>query len=267
MMTLNSILSGALMALTLVPSAYAAGYGAPPADIWDRLDALVAAYPQHLVGHTGKEIIWRDGTRMPVSDGRTDKTFTELLNEPDIDDMFAFPYTAGKTPTAPSLNHDPGRIRYQPFFLKMYGDCRSGNPERVTVKWIPRYGGGTVSVSPVNGVHKAISAVSAELEKLAPKFIRYLKPTAGTYTCRQIAGTQRLSMHSFAVAIDINVSMSHYWRWTKPNKEGKYPWRNNIPEQIVEVFERHGFIWGGRWYHYDTMHFEFRPEFFQHSRR
>jgi hypothetical protein len=28
----------------------------------------------------------------------------------------------------------------------------------------------------------------------------------------------------------------------------------------VEVFERHGFIWGGKWNHYDTMHFEYRPE-------
>jgi peptidoglycan LD-endopeptidase CwlK len=28
----------------------------------------------------------------------------------------------------------------------------------------------------------------------------------------------------------------------------------------VRVFEKHGFIWGGRWYHYDTMHFEYRPE-------
>jgi hypothetical protein len=26
------------------------------------------------------------------------------------------------------------------------------------------------------------------------------------------------------------------------------------------VFEQHGFIWGGRWAHYDTMHFEYRPE-------
>ena len=26
------------------------------------------------------------------------------------------------------------------------------------------------------------------------------------------------------------------------------------------IFEKHGFIWGGRWYHYDTMHFEYRPE-------
>ena len=35
---------------------------------------------------------------------------------------------------------------------------------------------------------------------------------------------------------------------------------NRIPYEIVEIFERHGFIWGGRWYHFDTMHFEYRPE-------
>jgi hypothetical protein len=33
-----------------------------------------------------------------------------------------------------------------------------------------------------------------------------------------------------------------------------------MPREIVDIFERHGFIWGGRWYHYDTMHFEYRPE-------
>ena len=33
-----------------------------------------------------------------------------------------------------------------------------------------------------------------------------------------------------------------------------------IPSDVVAVFERHGFIWGGRWAHFDTMHFEYRPE-------
>jgi hypothetical protein len=28
----------------------------------------------------------------------------------------------------------------------------------------------------------------------------------------------------------------------------------------VDIFERHGFIWGGKWGHFDTMHFEYRPE-------
>jgi len=29
----------------------------------------------------------------------------------------------------------------------------------------------------------------------------------------------------------------------------------------VKVFKKHGFIWGGNWYHFDGMHFEYRPEF------
>lgn len=31
--------------------------------------------------------------------------------------------------------------------------------------------------------------------------------------------------------------------------------------------EKHGFIWGGCWYHYDTMHFEYRPELLEIARR
>ena len=37
-------------------------------------------------------------------------------------------------------------------------------------------------------------------------------------------------------------------------------WKNRIPQEIVDAFEAEGFIWGGRWAHYDTMHFEYRPE-------
>ena len=51
-----------------------------------------------------------------------------------------------------------------------------------------------------------------------------------------------------------------YWQWTKPAADGTYPVKNQIPPEIVAAFERQGFIWGGRWYHYDTMHFEYRPE-------
>jgi hypothetical protein len=37
-------------------------------------------------------------------------------------------------------------------------------------------------------------------------------------------------------------------------------YKNRIPLELVAIFEKHGFIWGGKWYHYDTMHFEYRPE-------
>ena len=41
---------------------------------------------------------------------------------------------------------------------------------------------------------------------------------------------------------------------------GTPAWKNQIPQAIVDAFEAEGFAWGGRWYHYDTMHFEWRPE-------
>jgi hypothetical protein len=67
-------------------------------------------------------------------------------------------------------------------------------------------------------------------------------------------------MHSFGIAIDIDADHSDYWRWNRPGRDGTYPYRNRVPREVVDIFEKHGFIWGGAWYHYDTMHFEYRPE-------
>jgi hypothetical protein len=66
-------------------------------------------------------------------------------------------------------------------------------------------------------------------------------------------------MHAFGAAIDINAKFGNYWLWSK-RPDGAVVWRNQIPQKIVEIFERHGFIWGGRWYHFDSLHFEYRPE-------
>jgi hypothetical protein len=30
--------------------------------------------------------------------------------------------------------------------------------------------------------------------------------------------------------------------------------------QVIAIFEAHGFIWGGKWHHFDSVHFEYRPE-------
>ena len=32
------------------------------------------------------------------------------------------------------------------------------------------------------------------------------------------------------------------------------------PQKVIEIFEEHGFIWGGKWIIWDNMHFEYRPE-------
>ena len=92
--------------------------------------------------------------------------------------------------------------------------------------------------------------------------IRDSNNPAGTFVWRLISGTNRLSMHSYGVAIDINLNLSHYWQWDCRCKDENVPlsYRNKIAAQVVEIFEKHGFIWGGKWYHYDTMHFEYRRE-------
>lgn len=218
---------------------------------------LVAAYPEQFAAIEGNDLVWRDGARMPVSDGVADKDFDTLLDHPDIDDMFVIPYRPGRPQGEPELNEDPGRIRYEPLFTKMYGDCETGEvaPEMRDVAWLK----GKVRFTTVNGAADALEAVVADLRKLPPEMTKYLVPSAGTYNCRRIAGTDRRSMHAYGAAIDINTDYTDYWLWSKP-VGGLYPYRNRIPFTIAEVFERHGFIWGGKWYHYDTMHFEYRPE-------
>lgn len=234
---------------------------AQPAGV-EHVPRLVAAYPDFLDRIEGNALVWKDGTRMTIDDQKGAKDFAVLLENPDIKDMFYARYPAGAPAAAPAINSDPGRVRYEPLFHKMYGDCRKGEVQAklVDVVWLPRKWGKTLRVASINGVAARLAAVSRELDELPARFDAFLKPAAGTFNCRPIAGTDRLSAHGHGIAIDIATAHAHYWRWSKPDAAGRPVYRNEIPAEIVAIFEKHGFIWGGRWYHFDTMHFEYRPE-------
>lgn len=227
-----------------------------------RVERLVAAYPGVIDRVEGNALVWKDGTRMTIDDGRGPKPHEEMLAAADLKDMFLQAYTAGATEEKPPLNFDPGRARNAALFDKLYGDCRkdevAGN--LVDVVWLPRKWGRIVKATKTNGVAEKLAAVSKELDALPARFDPFLFPSAGTYNCRVIAGTTRVSAHGHGIAIDLATERSDYWRWAGAKAGGAIPYRNRIPMEIVEIFERHGFIWGGRWYHYDTMHFEYRPE-------
>jgi hypothetical protein len=66
-------------------------------------------------------------------------------------------------------------------------------------------------------------------------------------------------MHSYGAAIDINTRTTTTWLWHR-DWQADAATLPHVPDDIVAIFERHGFIWGGKWSHYDTMHFEYRPE-------
>ncbi|MBN2553637.1 MAG: M15 family metallopeptidase [Spirochaetales bacterium] len=128
-------------------------------------------------------------------------------------------------------------------------------------------------------VHEQISrplkAVAGELEELVrtdeevQRFVAGLKGLAG-YNWREIAGTRSRSYHSYGIAVDLapkSFGGRHtYWRWALPHAEEWYaiPYERRwmVPQQIVRVFEKHGFVWGGKWFYFDTMHFEYRLEIF-----
>ncbi len=252
-----SAVGAALVALAFLPSGPA--YAVSPDDL---LDALVSAYPDRLAGHDAERIYWRDGTAMPVSDGVASKSYEQLLTNASILDQLRLSYPRGALGQAPGVNEDPGRFRNEAFFLKMYGDCRKGEVGRqlVPIAWLPQSWGKTVRVTGINGVAERLRAVADEIDALPDAIRRAAYPISGVLSCRPVRDTGRLSMHAFAAAIDLNLAVSDYWLWQRSSAAGPIRYRNRMPPEIVEAFERHGFIWGGKWYHYDTMHFEYRPE-------
>jgi len=229
---------------------------------------LIKAYPGYFSGIEGNFLVWKDGAKMIFDDGIANKDFATLLEHPDIKDQFIQKYTVGPLGSPPSENFDPGRFRNEDFFAKMYGDCEKGEvkPKLVTIDWLPKKGGGKLKVTSVNKINEKLKAVSDELDNLPVKFDKDLIPAAGIYNCRDIAGTNLHSMHSYGAAIDISVAEADYWKWSSPDVNGYYQYKNRIPFEIVDIFEKHGFIWGGKWYHFDTMHFEYRPELLPDSR-
>ncbi len=221
---------------------------------------LMKAYPQ-VRSFRNNRIYFEDSSSLLYDDGKV-KRFQQLLDSPDIEDQFHFPYRKGPIPVSIARNEDPGRIRNEAFFKKIYGATKDEvRSNLVEITWCPKTIGQKLLVTKINGVDRQLQKISAELDAL-PAFTDYVRKIGGTFNWRFIKGTTRLSLHSFGMTIDINTAYSHYWQWdcACTTEDVALTYRNRIPAEVVAIFERHGFIWGGRWYHYDTMHFEYRPE-------
>lgn len=195
-----------------------------------------------------------------IFDDRKEKDFVELLDSSDIKDMFSMTY---QTDHQPTYLMDAGRSRCEYLFKKMYGaNAPEVKANLIKMDWL----GHPIWFNKKNGAADSLYAIAKEIQN-HPNLRKYIKPS-GTFYWRQVRGANRLSAHSYGIAIDIGVENSNYWLWDNPraNELDSIKYKNNIPLELVNIFERHGFIWGGRWYHYDTMHFEFRPEIIEYSK-
>lgn len=218
---------------------------------------LVYKYPSIKSIHDNT-VFFTDGTSLPYDDKKV-KTFDELLENADIQDMFTQKYPAFAVIKDPALNEDPGRFRNDAFLKKLYGSNKSEIEKNLTtITWLPTHGAKKLQFNKNENAAIQLQKVSNELDKLPEEFMKYLKKVDGTYYYRKIAKTDRLSAHSYGIAIDLDTHYSRYWQWDKTHH-----FHNEFPKEIIDIFEKYGFVWGGRWYHYDTMHFEYRPELFE----
>lgn len=128
-------------------------------------------------------------------------------------------------------------------------------------------------VDPLAAVERDIRQTTAR----APEVREWIEEMEITYSFdyREIDGSRNRSQHSFGLAVDFVPSsydgQAAYWRWSRVlDREGwhRIPIEDrwSPPARVVEIFERHGFVWGGKWARFDMIHFEYRPEILFYSR-
>ena len=144
-------------------------------------------------------LVMRDGQKIIYDDGRT-KSFDEKLQHADLKDMLSQPYKAGKPSAVTPPDQDPGRMRVGAFFDAVYG----ADAGQVQNNLVPvNFAGVRVSFNSKNGAAAALARVGEKLSQVLardPGLRAYLFPLGGSYNRRSIAGTDRLSPHSWGIA-------------------------------------------------------------------
>jgi hypothetical protein len=97
-----TVLLGRIMVCAAIAGGAAPAFAQPAiSDAKIAAMAIVNAYPNFIDRIEGNDLVWKDGTRMPVDDGKGTKTFDAMLGEPDIKDMFSMKYPLGDTGRRP----------------------------------------------------------------------------------------------------------------------------------------------------------------------
>lgn len=222
---------------------------------------LMMAYPDYIAGFEKDQdgfvyVVMKSGRKI-VYDDKKIKNADQRLDNADIQDMLQDPYPLGPRTILMEKNMDPGRCRCYELLQEVYG--KNKNDIEKNLK----------STGFIYGslLFNSCNNASASLEKAGKILTPLMKdsrvskavyPGSGTYNYRVIAGTRHLSPHAFGIAIDLARDQRDYWQWA--SREDGEKRIKDYPYEVVRAFEDNGFIWGGKWWHFDILHFEYRPE-------
>ena len=221
---------------------------------------------------------------IPWDDGE-DRSFEELLAHPariDIRDMVAQPYEVGPLRPLTEEDGDPGYFVPPALLDAAWGsDPQQRAANLVNVRWFGkpeihdrRYSDARLTVT--DAVVPDLREVADHLDHMLDWHTDYVHPAqppvlahyvTGEACCRSYVPESEAPMilgevgeHAWGIAVDMNLRYAD--NWNDGMLEHDVVWRNQMPQAIVEVFEDHGFAWGGRAFHYRTGQFVWRPELF-----
>ena len=220
---------------------------------------LMMAYPDYALdvekGADGAFYLKMKSGKKILYDDKKSKNLEQKLSNPDLQDMLEQIYPLRSINHVMEANFDPGRVRVYSLLKEVYGDSRA------TIERSLKRAGGNFRFNGNNLASKSLSSALKELSEKSRsngKISGNVFPINGTYNYRVISGTNMLSPHAFGIAIDLVTQSSDYWKWATMKKANER--LSKYPAEIAEVFEKNNFIWGGKWSHFDIMHYEYRPE-------
>jgi hypothetical protein len=251
---LTSLLAGLVLSSPVVRSEPLTG-----------LQCLAKAYPEFIEGIQENAVLSRSGQTYLYDTKLKEDSFQKLLDVADLKTQMSQPYPQEPLKTKPERDRDPGRLRSGKFFADMYGATASEVQQNLQrIYWEPC--DCELTFSKINGAATALEAVGKQIA-LDPEAARYVSKPNGTFNWRRIQATSRPSVHSYAIAIDfaLPAQLNAYWLWSgcRAGQACTYPdslMTDPVMARVVRAFEAQGFIWGGKWYHFDSVHFEYRPE-------
>jgi hypothetical protein len=222
---------------------------------------LMMSYPEYVLGVNKEDngsvfIIMKSGKKI-LYDDKIQKSFEQKLASPDLQDTLEQIYPLYPVNDLMEKNFDPGRFRNYELLKEVYGSSK----KQVEKNLINIAAGGSFQFNKNNKAGESLKKAMIETQASArgnKNIIASLYPCSGTYNYRTIAGTNRLSPHSFGNTIDLARDKRDYWKWAT-NEQGKQRLQS-YPKEIPEIFEKNNFIWGGKWSHFDILHYEYRPE-------
>ncbi|NLD47595.1 MAG: M15 family metallopeptidase [Clostridiaceae bacterium] len=223
---------------------------------------LMMAYPDFIKGVYKDAggigyIVMNSGQKIAYDDLKN-KSYDKKLESADLEDMLHQIYPLNDIDGLMEQDYDPGRIRQYILLNEVYGKSEqqvNKNLENV------RAGNKNLSFNKNNKASEQLREVFSEISVLVDNnksIYAFVFPVNGTFNYRVIAGTSQLSPHSFGIAIDLRSDKRDYWRWA--TREQGQERISQYPREVVRIFEKHNFIWGGKWGHFDILHFEYRPE-------